>query len=110
MIGKRNDLLYGTLDFLVLRTLRIESLHGYGIAQRLDQITQGALNINSGSLFPALYRLERRGYLKASWRQTDTGRRAKYYALTAAGRKKLKEETRNWERAVVAIAQVVEST
>jgi transcriptional regulator len=110
MIGKSNDLLYGTLDLLVLITLRLEPLHGYGIARRLQQVTKEALSINGGSLFPALYRLDRQGYLSASWRETDTGRRAKYYALTAAGRKKLKEETRNWQRAVAVVARVVEST
>jgi PadR family transcriptional regulator PadR len=107
---KQNDLLYGTLDFLVLRTLRLEPLHGYGIAQRLDQISKGALKINGGSLFPALYRLERQGYLSASWRATDTGRRARVYLLTAAGRKRLEEETENWRRAVLAVKRVVEAT
>jgi PadR family transcriptional regulator PadR len=110
MPGKRNDLLYGTLDFLVLRTVRLEPLHGYGIQQRLFQVTQGALDINGGSLFPALYRLERQGLLTARWRGTETGRRAKFYSLTAAGRKRLKEETRTWERASETIARVVAAT
>lgn len=110
MADKRNDLLYGTLDFLVLRTVRLEPLHGYGIRQRLFQVTQGALNINGGSLFPALYRLERRGLLAAKWRNTETGRRAKFYSLTAAGRKRLKEETETWARASDVIARVVAAT
>jgi transcriptional regulator len=110
MPEKRNDLLYGTLDFLVMRTLRVEPLHGYGIKQRLAQVTKGSLDINAGSLFPALYRLERQGFLKASWRDSETGRRAKYYSLTAAGKKKLGEETRMWQRAALAIARVVENT
>ena len=109
-MAKQNDLLYGTLDFLVLRTVRLEPLHGYAIAQRLDQITKGALKINGGSLFPALYRLERQGYLSGSWRKTDTGRRARFYALTAAGKEKLEEETDNWRRAVLAVTRVVENT
>ena len=110
MPAKRSDFLPGTLDFLVMRTVRLEPLHGYGIMQRLSQMTQGALTVNGGSLFPALYRLERQGYLAATWRHTETGRRAKYYALTAAGRKQLDEETRSWRRAAAAIARVVEST
>ena len=110
MTAKRNDLLYGTLDFLVLRTVRLEPLHGYGIQQRLFQVTQGALDINGGSLFPALYRLERQGLLAARWGNTDTGRRAKFYSLTAAGRKRLKEETATWTRASAAIARVVAAT
>jgi transcriptional regulator len=110
MSEKRNDLLYGTLDFLVLRTVRLEPLHGYGIRQRLFQMTRGALDVNGGSLFPALYRLERQGLLAARWRETDTGRRAKFYALTAAGRTRLKEETATWARASEAIARVVAAT
>jgi transcriptional regulator len=110
MAEKRNDLLYGTLDFLVLRTLRLDALHGYGIQQRLFQVTQGALVINGGSLFPALYRLEKQGLLAAKWASTDTGRRAKFYSLTAAGRKRLKVQTETWERASETIARVVAAT
>jgi transcriptional regulator len=109
-MAKQNDLLYGTLDFLVLRTLRLEPLHGYGILQRLDQITDGSLRLNGGTLFPALYRLERQGYLRGGWRLTDTGRRARFYSLTAAGRQKLEEETENWSRAVLAVSRVVDAT
>jgi transcriptional regulator len=110
MPDKRVDLIYGTLDFLVLRTVRLEPLHGYGIQQRLFQMTEGALDINGGSLFPALYRLERQGLLAAKWRKTDTGRHAKFYALTAAGRKQLQEETETWARASAAIARVIAAT
>jgi transcriptional regulator len=110
MPSKRNDLLYGTLDFLVLRTVRLEPLHGYGIKQRLFQVTEGALDINGGSLFPALYRLERQGLLAARWGTTETGRRAKFYSLTAAGRRRLKDETATWQRASAAIARVVAAT
>ena len=110
MPDPRNDLLYGTLDFLVLRTVRLEALHGYGIQQRLLQLTRGALDINGGSLFPALYRLERQGLLAGKWGETDTGRRARFYALTAAGRTRLKEGTVRWERFSKAIARVVAAT
>ena len=82
-------LVQGTLDLLVLRALSLEPLHGYGIVQRLTQVTEGAFRFNAGSVFPALYRLEREGYLEASWGETENHRRAKYYALTRAGRKKL---------------------
>lgn len=109
MATKNQDLLQGTLDLLVLRTLRVQPLHGYGIVQRLTQVTQGAFRFNAGSVFPALYRLEREGYLGASWGETENHRRAKYYALTRAGRKKLAEEQRNWTRASGAIARVLES-
>ena len=104
------DLLQGTLDLLVLRTISLQPLHGYGIVQRLTQVTEGAFRFNAGSVFPALYRLEREGYLEATWGETENHRRAKYYTLTRAGRKKLGEERRNWARASVAIARVLEGT
>jgi PadR family transcriptional regulator PadR len=102
------DLLQGTLDLLVLRTLSLAPLHGYGVVQRLTQVTRGAFRFNAGSVFPALYRLEREGYLASSWAETANKRRARYYALTRAGKRKLTEEKRQWERAVLAIAQVLE--
>jgi PadR family transcriptional regulator len=102
------DLLQGTLDLLVLRTLSLEPLHGYGIAQRLAQVTQGAFRFNAGSVFPALYRLEREGYLESSWAETVHKRRAKYYALTRAGKRKLAEQKRQWEHAALAISRVLE--
>ncbi len=109
MATSNQDLLQGTLDLLVLRTLSLEPLHGYGIVQRLTRVTQGAFRFNAGSVFPALYRLEREGHLQATWGETENHRRAKYYALTRAGRKKLAEEQRNWARASLAIARVLDA-
>ena len=104
----KSDLLQGTLDLLILRTLQLEPLHGYGIAQRLEQMTRGTFRVNGGSLFPALYALEKEGFLAATWRATENNRRAKYYALTAAGRRKLGAEKRQWARVAQAIARVLE--
>jgi len=109
-MATHQDILQGTLDLLVLRTLSLQPLHGYGIVQRLTQVTRQAFRFNAGSVFPALYRLEREGYLEATWGETENHRRAKYYALTRAGRKKLAEEQRNWARASMAIARVLEGT
>jgi PadR family transcriptional regulator, regulatory protein PadR len=100
-------LLQGTLDMLVLKVLAIEPLHGYGIAARLQQISKEALQIRQGSLYPALYRLESRGWLRAEWRTTDEGRDAKYYRLTAAGRRQLDEQQASWQRLTDAIALVL---
>ena len=91
MTTKNQDFLQGTLDLLVLRTLRLQPLHGDGIVQRLTPVTRGAFRVNAGSVFPALYRLEREGSLEASWGETENHRRAKYYTLTRAGRRKLAE-------------------
>ena len=102
------ELLQGTLDLLVLRTVSLEPLHGYGIVRRLAQLTGGTFRINAGSVFPALYRLEREGYLEASWAETDNHRRAKYYALTRSGRAKLAEERRTWAKASLAIDRALE--
>lgn len=110
MAQKKTDLLQGTLDLLILRTLQLEPLHGYGMALRLEQITRGTFRVNAGSLFPALYRMEREGYLEATWKRTENGRRAKYYELTPAGRKKLAAEKRNWERVKLAIGRVLDGT
>jgi len=107
---RKNDLLQGTLDLLVLRTLSLEPLHGYGVLQRLTQLTRGEFRFNAGSVFPALYRLERGGYLDSAWAPTENNRRAKYYRLTRDGRRKLAEERRNWDRASLAISRVLEST
>ena len=101
------DLLPGTLDLLVLKTLSHGSLHGYGIAQRLLQISGSALQVGEGSLYPALQRLLVNGWAEARWDQSETGRRARFYTLTAAGRKRLKEEEREFERMVVAIRLVL---
>ena len=104
------EVLKGTLDLLVLRTLKRGALHGYGVAQRIEELTEGAFHVQAGSLFPALYRLEREGYLDATWSDTENNRRAKYYALTAAGRRKLGEEMRNWTRVADGIARLLEAT
>jgi transcriptional regulator len=108
MKNDKVDVLQGTLDLLILRTLQLEPLHGYGIAQRLEQITRGTFCVNGGSLFPALYQLEKNGYLSSTWRATENNRRAKYYALTPAGRRKLSEEKRHWERIVKAMQVVLD--
>ncbi|MCI0415846.1 PadR family transcriptional regulator [bacterium] len=102
------DVLQGTLDLLILRTVQLEPLHGYGIAQRLEQITRGTFQVNGGSLFPALYALEKNGYLRSEWRATENNRRAKYYALTPGGRHKLTEEKRHWARIVAAMQLVLD--
>jgi len=107
---KQQDLVRGTLDLLVLRTLQLEPLHGYGVVQRLTQTTRGTFRFSAGSVFPARYRLEREGYLKGTWAETTNKRSAKYYALTKAGRRKLDEERRSWARASLAIARVLGST
>jgi transcriptional regulator len=106
----QSEVLRGTLDLLVLRTLGLGALHGYGIAQRIEALTGDAFRVQMGSLFPALYRLEREGYLKATWSETETNRRAKFYALTAAGRRKSGLETANWERVSEGIARLLEAT
>jgi len=105
----KTDLLQGTLDLLILHVVALGPLHGYAIAQRLNAITQDALRIQQGSLYPALHRLERRGWLRAEWRVTDTGREAKFYALTATGRKRLNVERMEWARLSQAIALVLQT-
>ncbi len=107
MAKKKADLLQGTLDLLILKTLALEPMHGWGISQRLQQTSQGVLNINQGSLYPALYRLEEQGWIKSAWDVSDNNRQAKYYELTRAGRKQLEEETQNWQRLSTAVAQVL---
>jgi PadR family transcriptional regulator PadR len=98
-----SDLVQGTLDMLILKTLQLEPMHGYGIGVRLEQISRGVFRVNAGSLFPAFRRLERDGLVKAEWRETENNRRAKYYALTSAGRAQLRVETTNWKRYAAAI-------
>jgi transcriptional regulator len=107
MPGKPAELVQGTLDMLILKTLALEPLHGYGIGLRIQQISRGVFQVNPGSLFPAFRRLERQGLVKAGWRATENNRRAKYYALTEAGRKKLRQETREWETQTAAIARIL---
>jgi PadR family transcriptional regulator PadR len=101
------DLLQGTLDMLILRTLAGDAMHGWGIAQRIEQMSGAVLKVNQGSLYPALYRLERQGLIDAEWGASENNRRAKYYKLTRAGRKRLAEEASQWERLSAAIAQVM---
>lgn len=109
MTEPSGDLVQGTLEMLVLKTLALEPLHGYGIALRIEQISDGVFRVNPGSLLPALSRMERAGQVKAEWRATENNRRAKYYALTARGRKALEEERRQWGRQTAAIARILEA-
>jgi PadR family transcriptional regulator len=101
------DILPGTLDLLILRTLQTDALHGWAIAERIQQISQDVLQVNQGSLYPALHRLEHQGSIEAEWRTSELGRRAKYYRLTAAGRRQLALETGEWERMAAAIGRVL---
>ncbi len=103
------DVIQGTLDLLILKTLSLEPMHGFGIARRIEQISRGVFKVNPGSLLTAFQRLERAGWLDAEWRQTDNARRAKYYTLTRAGRKQLEVETSGWERRASAIARLLKA-
>ena len=105
----KTDLLQGTLDLLILQVAALGPVHGYAIAQRLNQISKEALQVQQGSLYPALHRLEKRGWLKAEWRAADSGREAKFYALTTAGRKRLNVERTEWDRLSQAIALVLQT-
>ena len=105
----KSELLRGTLDMMILRTLALEQQHGYGIAQRLEQMTGGVFDVKAGSLFPALYRLERDGWIKGEWGASENNRRAKFYKLTRTGRRQLEAETENWRRVSLAINQLLES-
>lgn len=101
------DLLPGTLDLLILRSLQKDTLHGWGISERIQEVSQDVLQINQGSLYPALHRLEHQGWIAAEWRVSELGRRAKYYQLTSSGRRQLAVETREWERMAQAIGRVM---
>lgn len=105
----KNELIQGTLDMLVLRTLEAGPRHGYAIAQRIMQVSDEVLTVEEGSLYPALYRMEERGWIASEWGQSENNRRAKFYSLTKAGKKRLETETENWERMVLAIAQVLKT-
>ena len=107
MADTRTNLLQGTLDLLILKSLALGELHGLGVARRVEQITRGTFQVKPGSLFPALHRLAERGWLDPEWGESDNGRRAKYYKLTAAGRKQLREETRSWETLAAAMTQAL---
>jgi PadR family transcriptional regulator PadR len=109
MSSGKSDLLQGTLDLLILHVAALGPLHGYAIAQRLQYISRDALQVQQGSLYPALHRLEQRGLLRAEWQTTDTGREAKFYSLTRTGRKQLDVERTNWERLAQAIALVLQT-
>jgi PadR family transcriptional regulator, regulatory protein PadR len=104
---KASSLVQGTLDMLILKTLALEPMHGYGIGVRIEQMSRGRFQVNAGSLFPAFRRLERDGLVSAEWRPTEHNRRAKYYALTPAGRARLRRETRDWEAQTAAIARIL---
>jgi transcriptional regulator len=110
MAEKSGNLVQGTLDMLILKTLALEPMHGYGIGVRIEQMSRGVFSVNAGSLFVALQRLDRTGLIRGEWRATENTRRAKYYALTAEGRKRLGSETREWGRQVAAIARILDAT
>jgi len=109
MSEEKVELPQGTLDLLILRTLALEPQHGWAVAERLLQISSDVLRVQQGSLYPALHRLERRGWIRARWGTSDNNRRAKYYELTAAGRKQLEVGTRSWRRLVGAVGQVLDA-
>jgi transcriptional regulator len=103
------DVIQGTLDMLILKTLSLQPMHGFGIARRVEQISRGVFKVNPGSLLTALKRLERAGWLDAEWRQTENSRRAKFYSLTRAGRKQFEAETADWTRRVSAVARLLKA-
>ena len=107
MDSQKADLLQGTLDVLILKIVALEPIHGYGIAQRIRQISKDVLQVQQGSLYPALHRLEKRGWLRAEWGEAETGREAKFYALTRVGRKQLEAETANWDRLSEAVTMIL---
>jgi PadR family transcriptional regulator, regulatory protein PadR len=107
MDKKQSAVVQGTLDMLILKTLALEPMHGYGIGVRIEQISKGVFQVNAGSLFPAFRRLERDGLIEGEWRPTENNRRAKYYALTPRGRTTLKRETRDWKAQTAAIARIL---
>jgi transcriptional regulator len=110
MSTARSDLPQGTLDLLILQIVALGPLHGYAVAQRLQQVSRDVLQVPQGSLYPALHRLEERGWLKAEWRVTETGREAKFYQLTRAGAKQLERERFEWQRLTKAVAMVLRTT
>jgi transcriptional regulator len=106
-MAQKSDLLQGTLDLLILKTLAREEMHGWGISLKIQQVSQDVLQVNQGSLYPALHRLEQQGLIEAEWGNSENNRQAKFYRLTRDGRKQLSEETRNWERLSAAVARVL---
>ena len=109
MTDAQGDVVQGTLEMLILKTLALEPMHGYGVALRIEQVSQGVFRVNPGSLLPALSKMERAGRVKSEWRVTENNRRAKYYALTPRGRKALDSETETWNRQAAAIARIMEA-
>lgn len=109
MANRQRELVPGTLDMLILKTLVLEPMHGYGIGVRIEQISRGVFRVNAGSLFPAFRRLERGGLIKGEWRSTEHHRRAKYYALTSRGHAVLNQTTREWEAQTAAIARILQA-
>src|SRR4029434_8816301 len=109
MDAPNTDVIQGTLDMLILKTVSLEPMHGFGITRRVEQVSRGVFKVNPGSLLTALNRLERAGWLDAEWRQTANSRRAKYYSLTRAGRKQLEEATSNWSRRASAVARILKT-
>ena len=109
MDNQKTDVIQGTLDMLILKTLSLEPMHGFGIARRVEQISRGVFKVNPGSLLTALNRLERAGWLDAEWRQSANARRARYYTLTRAGRRQLEAQTSDWTRRAAAIARILKA-
>ncbi|HKA01273.1 MAG TPA: PadR family transcriptional regulator [Candidatus Solibacter sp.] len=107
MDSQKSDLLQGTLDMLILKIVALGPIHGYGIAQRIRQISKEVLQVQQGSLYPALHRLEKRGWLRADWGEAETGREAKFYELTKLGRKQLEAEAENWDRLAGAVSLIL---
>ena len=106
-MGKPSDLVQGTLDLLILKTIALEPMHGWAIAKRIQQVSGEVLQVQQGSLYPALHRLEQQGWIKAKWDESETGRQAKFYSLTAAGRKQMESESANWSRLSADINLIV---
>ena len=109
-MGERMELLQGTLDLLLLKTLALEPMHGWAVSQRLKQISGGVLSVQQGSLYPALQRLELQGWIRSDWQQAENGRRVRFYSLTAQGRRRLGKETEDWDRFSTAVRQVLRAT
>jgi PadR family transcriptional regulator, regulatory protein PadR len=108
-MSKPTDLVQGTLDLLILKTVALEPMHGWAVAQRIRQVSGNVLQVNQGALYPALHRLEQQGWIKAEWGESENNRRAKYYSLTKAGKKYLQHEQANWERLSTAIGLVLKT-
>jgi len=109
-LSEQIELLQGTLDLLILKAVNLEPLHGLGIARRIEQVTHGTFQVKTGSLFPALHRMEEQGWLASFWGESENRRRAKYYKMTAAGRRQLESETKRWNRISLAIGQALETS